>query len=143
RLSDFCHSGDTALANLVENEPFTANVTVVGSYSYATQIGGNTTVPLLCHRVRRWVTGGGGGRPIIVLAQFSIGQGNGSRQERRQADAGCGSEDRPDAARDPRVRAPRQDHGYTKGYSEGRRIGLHRCDAPQVTRRVTALVRVI
>ncbi|HEY3006623.1 MAG TPA: hypothetical protein VGJ63_00970, partial [Micromonosporaceae bacterium] len=47
RLSDFCHSGDTALANLVENEPFTANVTVVGSYSYATQIGGNTTVPLL------------------------------------------------------------------------------------------------
>lgn len=37
----------TALANLVENDLFTAKVTVVGSYSYDTQIGGNTTVPLL------------------------------------------------------------------------------------------------
>ncbi|MBQ0905534.1 hypothetical protein [Micromonospora sp. U21] len=35
------------LDNLVEDDTFRANVTVLGSYSYDTQIGGETTVPLL------------------------------------------------------------------------------------------------
>ena len=35
------------LSDLVEDDAFSARVTVVGSYSYDTQIGGNTTVPQL------------------------------------------------------------------------------------------------
>lgn len=34
------------LAKLVEGDWFSAKVTVLGSYSYDTQMGGNTTVPL-------------------------------------------------------------------------------------------------
>lgn len=34
------------LAKLVEGDCFSAKVTVLGSYSYDTQVGGNTTVPL-------------------------------------------------------------------------------------------------
>lgn len=37
---------ETRLKKLVEGDCFRAKVTVVGSYSYDTQIGGNTTVPL-------------------------------------------------------------------------------------------------
>ncbi|MEU8080731.1 hypothetical protein AB0B31_35395 [Catellatospora citrea] len=37
----------TQLKNVVEDDEFRANVTVMGSYSYDTQIGGSTTVPLL------------------------------------------------------------------------------------------------
>ncbi|MGN9778052.1 hypothetical protein ACTMS0_20150 [Micromonospora sp. H33] len=41
-------SGDSDdLENLVEDDIFRANVTVLGSYSYETQIGGETTVPML------------------------------------------------------------------------------------------------
>ena len=41
-------AGDPSdLANLVEDDEFRANVTVTGSYSYDTQIGGNTTAPQL------------------------------------------------------------------------------------------------
>jgi hypothetical protein len=41
-------SGDAAdLADLVEDDQFRAKVTVLGSYSYDTQIGGNTTAPQL------------------------------------------------------------------------------------------------
>jgi hypothetical protein len=41
-------TGDSArLAELVKDDMFSARVTVVGSYSYDTQIGGNTTVPQL------------------------------------------------------------------------------------------------
>lgn len=41
-------SGDGGkLTNLVEDDEFRATVRVVGSHSYDTQIGGNTTVPLL------------------------------------------------------------------------------------------------
>ena len=36
-----------SLANVVEDDVFSAQVTVVGSYSYDTQAGGNTTVPHL------------------------------------------------------------------------------------------------
>jgi hypothetical protein len=35
------------LAKVVQDDLFTAKVTVVGSYSYDTQIGGSTTVPML------------------------------------------------------------------------------------------------
>ncbi|MEE3922104.1 hypothetical protein V2I01_38875 [Micromonospora sp. BRA006-A] len=35
------------LENLVEDDTFRANVMVLGSFSYDTQIGGSTTVPLL------------------------------------------------------------------------------------------------
>lgn len=35
------------LRNLVQDDEFRANVTVLGSFSYDTQIGGSTTVPLL------------------------------------------------------------------------------------------------
>lgn len=35
------------LKNIVEDDEFRANVTVMGSFSYDTQLGGNTTVPLL------------------------------------------------------------------------------------------------
>ena len=35
------------LKNLVEDDEFRANVTVLGSFTYDTQIGGSTTVPLL------------------------------------------------------------------------------------------------
>lgn len=38
---------ESDLANLVEDDIFRANVMVLGSYSYDTQIGGSTTVPLL------------------------------------------------------------------------------------------------
>ncbi|SCL29813.1 hypothetical protein GA0070624_3956 [Micromonospora rhizosphaerae] len=38
---------ESDLANLVEDDIFRANVTVLGSFSYDTQIGGETTVPLL------------------------------------------------------------------------------------------------
>jgi hypothetical protein len=38
---------DSALANLVQDDIFRANVTVLGSFSYDTQIGGQTTVPRL------------------------------------------------------------------------------------------------
>ena len=38
---------ENKLKKLVEGDCFTAKVTVLGSYSYDTQIGGNTTVPLL------------------------------------------------------------------------------------------------
>ncbi|MFU8874350.1 hypothetical protein [Micromonospora sp. SL4-19] len=38
---------ESGLANLVEDDIFRAKVTVLGSYSYDTQIGGSTTVPLL------------------------------------------------------------------------------------------------
>ncbi len=38
---------ESKLKKLVEGDCFTAKVTVLGSYSYDTQIGGNTTVPLL------------------------------------------------------------------------------------------------
>ncbi|HEX5542251.1 MAG TPA: hypothetical protein VFX60_11935 [Micromonospora sp.] len=37
----------TKLKNVVEDDEFRANVTVLGSFSYDTQIGGSTTVPLL------------------------------------------------------------------------------------------------
>lgn len=41
-------TGDSSrLVALVEDDMFSARVTVVGSYSYDTQIGGNTTVPQL------------------------------------------------------------------------------------------------
>ncbi|MBE1484661.1 hypothetical protein [Plantactinospora soyae] len=41
-------SGDAGkLTNLVEDDEFRATVRVIGSHSYDTQIGGNTTVPLL------------------------------------------------------------------------------------------------
>lgn len=41
-------SGEAAdLANLVEDDQFRAKVTVLGSYSYDTQIGGSTTAPQL------------------------------------------------------------------------------------------------
>ena len=41
-------NGSTAqLRNLVEDDEFRASVTVMGSFSYDTQIGGSTTVPLL------------------------------------------------------------------------------------------------
>jgi hypothetical protein len=41
-------TGDAAdLTNLVEDDQFRAKVTVLGSYSYDTQIGGNTTAPQL------------------------------------------------------------------------------------------------
>jgi hypothetical protein len=36
-----------ASADIVQDDEFKAKVTVVGSYSYDTQIGGNTTVPML------------------------------------------------------------------------------------------------
>ncbi|MFI7575876.1 hypothetical protein [Micromonospora sp. NPDC049497] len=39
--------GSDDLENLVEDDIFRANVTVLGSHSYETQIGGETTVPLL------------------------------------------------------------------------------------------------
>ncbi|MEO3743108.1 hypothetical protein [Plantactinospora sp. B5E13] len=35
------------LRNVVDDDEFRANVTVLGSFSYDTQVGGNTTVPLL------------------------------------------------------------------------------------------------
>ncbi|MFE9691916.1 hypothetical protein [Micromonospora sp. NPDC005806] len=38
---------ESELENLVEDDIFRANVTVLGSFSYDTQIGGQTTVPLL------------------------------------------------------------------------------------------------
>ncbi|TDB69924.1 hypothetical protein [Micromonospora sp. KC723] len=38
---------ESDLTNLVEDDIFRANVTVLGSYSYDTQIGGQTTAPLL------------------------------------------------------------------------------------------------
>lgn len=38
---------ESELKELVEGDCFRAKVTVLGSYSYDTQIGGNTTVPLL------------------------------------------------------------------------------------------------
>ncbi|SCF06377.1 hypothetical protein GA0070607_5080 [Micromonospora coriariae] len=38
---------ESDLDNLVEDDIFRANVTVLGSFSYDTQIGGETTVPLL------------------------------------------------------------------------------------------------
>ncbi|MEU1844151.1 hypothetical protein [Micromonospora sediminicola] len=38
---------ESGLADLVEDDIFRANVSVLGSYSYDTQIGGETTVPLL------------------------------------------------------------------------------------------------
>ncbi|MGB2571886.1 hypothetical protein ACPFP2_26060 [Micromonospora citrea] len=38
---------ETQLENLVDDDIFRANVTVLGSFSYDTQIGGETTVPLL------------------------------------------------------------------------------------------------
>ncbi|SCF16342.1 hypothetical protein GA0074695_3904 [Micromonospora viridifaciens] len=38
---------ESGLANLVEDDIFRAKVMVLGSYSYDTQIGGSTTVPLL------------------------------------------------------------------------------------------------
>ncbi|SCG69848.1 hypothetical protein [Micromonospora inositola] len=38
---------ESDLADLVEDDIFRANVAVLGSYSYDTQIGGETTVPLL------------------------------------------------------------------------------------------------
>jgi hypothetical protein len=38
---------ESDLDNLVEDDIFRANVTVLGSYNYDTQIGGETTVPLL------------------------------------------------------------------------------------------------
>ncbi|MEO3777295.1 hypothetical protein ABGB16_10675 [Micromonospora sp. B11E3] len=38
---------DSDLEDLVEDDTFRAKVTVLGSYSYDTQIGGQTTVPLL------------------------------------------------------------------------------------------------
>ncbi|MBU2668289.1 hypothetical protein KOI35_32735 [Actinoplanes bogorensis] len=37
----------SVLADLVEDDRFTAKVTVLGSYDYETQIGGSTTVPQL------------------------------------------------------------------------------------------------
>jgi len=37
---------DSELTKLVEGDCFEAKVTVLGSYSYDTQVGGNTTVPL-------------------------------------------------------------------------------------------------
>lgn len=37
---------ESKLKKLVEGDCFTAKVTVLGSYSYDTQIGGNTTVPM-------------------------------------------------------------------------------------------------
>ncbi len=41
-------TGDEAkLADFAEGDVFKATVTVVGSFSYETQIGGNTTVPML------------------------------------------------------------------------------------------------
>ncbi|MEV4344997.1 hypothetical protein AB0J83_11020 [Actinoplanes sp. NPDC049596] len=41
-------SGDaTTLKSLVEDDQFRAKVTVLGSYSYDTQMGGNTTAPQL------------------------------------------------------------------------------------------------
>jgi hypothetical protein len=41
-------TGDTAkLSEVVEKDVFRATVTVLGSYSYDTQVGGNTTVPHL------------------------------------------------------------------------------------------------
>jgi hypothetical protein len=48
-------TGDEAkLADFVEGDVFKATVTVVGSFSYDTQIGGNTTVPMLTiNSVRR------------------------------------------------------------------------------------------
>jgi hypothetical protein len=39
-------SDEAKLTNVVEGDLFTAEVKVAGSYSYDTQIGGNTTVPL-------------------------------------------------------------------------------------------------
>ena len=38
---------ESKLEDFVEGDVFKATVTVVGSFSYDTQIGGNTTVPLL------------------------------------------------------------------------------------------------
>ena len=39
-------TGDASdLSDVVENDVFKATVTVLGSHSYDTQIGGNTTVP--------------------------------------------------------------------------------------------------
>lgn len=39
--------GPNDLSDLVEDDEFRAKVTVIGSYSYDTQIGGNTTAPQL------------------------------------------------------------------------------------------------
>ncbi|WP_328415491.1 hypothetical protein OG470_23470 [Micromonospora sp. NBC_00389] len=41
------NGSESDLDNLVEDDVFRANVTVLGSFSYDTQIGGETTVPLL------------------------------------------------------------------------------------------------
>ncbi|MDT7725942.1 MAG: hypothetical protein QOI21_2518 [Actinomycetota bacterium] len=43
----FLLGSESDLANLVEDDTFKADVTVLGSYSYGTQIGGNTTAPSL------------------------------------------------------------------------------------------------
>ncbi|NYF59365.1 hypothetical protein [Micromonospora purpureochromogenes] len=41
------NGSESDLDNLVEDDIFRANVTVLGSFSYDTQIGGETTVPML------------------------------------------------------------------------------------------------
>jgi hypothetical protein len=44
--NSFLSGEESQLTKLVEGDCFTAKVTVLGSFSYDTQSGGNTTVPL-------------------------------------------------------------------------------------------------